>query len=107
MVDEENLVTVFMSKSEKNEAGINGLAFKKISLVEYRKTVEIGTIFHGDVYFDWSAANGFGQLSFSFDRETQHIQIMNECMSRDVVRQLLYAFVDKLVDSGNMDCDRG
>lgn len=101
---DQKLITVFASKSEVSESGSR---FKEITEEEFRKTIEIGDIFRGGVYFDWSASNGFGQLDFFYDREKQRFYVNNECMSRAVVRQLLYALVDKIVDEGEMDCERG
>jgi hypothetical protein len=71
---------------------------------EFRQTVRIGNIYNGDVYFDWGASIGFGQLSFNVD-ETGKITIENECMSKETCRQILYAFVDKIVDEGELDCE--
>ena len=79
---------------------------KLITPEEFRKETEIGDIFNAHAYFNWSAPNGFGQLSFHVDSETQQFVVDNECMSRETVRQILYALVDKIVDEGEMDCDR-
>ncbi len=54
---------------------------------------EIGAIFLGDVYFDWSWTGcGFGQLSFAVDKSTQRIVCDNECMRREDIRKILVAF---------------
>jgi hypothetical protein len=65
---------------------------------------EISWIHGGDAYFSWCwAACGFGQLSFSFDREKNVIQCSNECMGRDYVRTLLHAFADFVADHAVLD----
>lgn len=65
---------------------------------------EVTWIHSGDAYFDWSwTACGFGQLSFSFDRETNVIQCSNECMGRDWVRTILHAFADFVADHAVLD----
>jgi hypothetical protein len=52
-----------------------------------------------NVYMDWSWKGcGFGQLSFSLDRETGKLICMNECMGRDSVRKILIAMANKIAD---------
>ena len=55
---------------------------------------------HGaNAYFDWGWKGcGFGQLSFSIDKATGRITCMNECMSRESVREILHAFADFIAD---------
>lgn len=68
------------------------------------KPIEITGIHSASAYFDWSwAGRGFGQLSFSFDRETGKITCNNECMSRESVRELLHAFADHLADTMELE----
>lgn len=63
------------------------------------KPIEISSVHHANVYFDWCWNGfGFGQLSFSVDKVTGEIACMNECMSRDRVRELLHAFADHIAD---------
>lgn len=64
------------------------------------KPIEISSIHNANVYFDWSwAGRGFGQLSFSMNKETGEIRCMNEYMSRESVRELLHAFADHIADN--------
>lgn len=64
------------------------------------KPIEIGTVHNANAYFDWSWLGcGFGQLSFSKDKETGELTCMNECMGREAVRKLLHAFADHLADN--------
>lgn len=68
------------------------------------RPIEISGIHHASAYFDWSwHKRGFGQLSFSYNRETGKITCMNECMSRESVRQLLRAFADHIADNCELD----
>lgn len=54
---------------------------------------------YANSYFDWGWEGcGFGQLSFSIDRETGQIECMNECMSRESVRKILHAYADFIAD---------
>ncbi len=60
---------------------------------------EVDAIHTADVYFDWSWTGcGWGQFSFSCDRETGRITGMNETMGRDSVRKFLHAFADYVAD---------
>lgn len=53
----------------------------------------------GDAYFDWGWKGcGFGQFSFSFDRETGKWDCSNEMMSPESTRKLLHAFADYVAD---------
>ena len=71
------------------------------------KPIEIGGIHNANVYFDWAwAGKGFGQLSFSMNRETGVITCNNEYMSRDSVRQLLHAMADHLADTMELEDER-
>ena len=71
------------------------------------KPIEIVSIHSADAYFDWSwAGKGFGQLSFSLDRENGKLSCNNECMSRDSVRELLRAFADHIADTVELEGDR-
>ena len=64
------------------------------------KPIEIAGIHNANAYFDWGwTGRGFGQLSFSFNRETGKITCNNECMSRESVRELLRAFADHIADN--------
>lgn len=64
------------------------------------KPIEISSVHGANAYFDWSwAGRGFGQLSFSLNRETGKLTCMNECMSRKSVRELLHAFADHIADN--------
>lgn len=92
-------ITVFLPKSQWTE---ENKGVTKITPEEFRKTIDIGDIFNGKAYFNWDAANGFGQLSFYVDPDTQKITIDNEFMGKETCRQLLYAFVDKLIDEGEL-----
>ena len=68
------------------------------------KPIEIGSVFSANAYFDWSwQGKGFGQLSFSRDKETGKLTCMSECMSRDSVRTLLRAFADHIADNVELD----
>ena len=67
------------------------------------KNVEIGAIHFAHVYFDWSSDRGFGQLSFGLDPETGKLTCMNECLSRDSVRELLHALADHIADNAEFD----
>ena len=93
-------ITVFLPKSQWTEE--NG-GYDKLTPDEFKKTIRIGSIFNGHVYFDWSGANGFGQLSFYVDPDTHIIGIGNEGMGKEACRQLLYAFVDKVIDEGDFN----
>ena len=71
------------------------------------KPIEISGFHSANVYFDWSwAGKGFGQLSFSMNRETGVITCNNECMSRDSVRLLLHAMADHLADTMELEDER-
>jgi hypothetical protein len=60
---------------------------------------EVSGLHHANMYFDWGWKGcGFGQLSFSFDRETSKLECMNECMSRDSVRKILHSMADFIAD---------
>jgi hypothetical protein len=66
------------------------------------KPIEIGSIHMASAYFDWSWRGiGFGQLSFS--SKNGKITCMNECMSRERVRELLRAFADHIADNCVLD----
>lgn len=59
----------------------------------------VNWIHNSAAYFDWSWQGcGFGQLSFSFDREKNEITCMNECMGRERVREILHAYADFIAD---------
>ena len=65
----------------------------------------VSTIYSANMYFDWGWEGcGYGQLSFSFDRETSKLECMNECMSRDSVRKILHAMADFIADRAIL-CD--
>jgi hypothetical protein len=67
---------------------------------------EIDAIHHANVYFDWAWKGcGFGQLSFSVDKETGKITCMNECMSRDRIRKILTSLANHIADNAELDCD--
>lgn len=60
-----------------------------------------------NIYLNWEwEYRGFGQLSVELDQETGKITIDNECMSRDAVKKILYAYVDYIVDNGELACER-
>lgn len=65
---------------------------------------EITSIHYASAYMDWSWMGcGFGQLSFSVNRETGEITFMDECMGKDRVRTILHQLVDHLVDNGKFE----
>lgn len=65
-----------------------------------RPDIAIHDLFSANAYFGWGMKGvGFGQLSFSLDRETGRLSCMNECMSRERVRALLHAFADHVADN--------
>lgn len=96
----KNTITYFLPRSQWTD---ENAGYGEMSLEDFKKTVQIGSIFNANVYFDWCAANGFGQLSFGMDRETQEIGVGNECMGKETCRQILYALVDKVIDEGKFD----
>lgn len=60
-----------------------------------------------NIYFNWEWEHrGFGQLSVDLDRETGKITIGNECMSRETVRKILHAYVDYIVNNGELEYER-
>lgn len=60
-------------------------------------------IHYGGCYFDWGWRGcGFGQLEFSYDRDTGKLEVMNECMSRDSVRKILHALADFIADRATL-----
>ncbi len=64
------------------------------------KPIVVGDVHNANAYFDWAWKDvGFGQLSFSYNRETGEVRCMNECMPRSAVRQLLHAFADHVADN--------
>lgn len=66
--------------------------------------IEKEDIINLNVYFNWGKEGfGFGQLSFH--QVDGKIKCMNECMSRETVRELMHAFVDTVVDNAEMDCE--
>ena len=82
----------------------HNLQCKVIEIEGPHKPIEIGGIHHANVYFDWVwAGRGFGQLSFSMNRETGVITCNNECMSRDSVRQILRALADHIADNVELE----
>jgi hypothetical protein len=59
----------------------------------------VTSIHHADLYVDWSWAGcGFGQLSFSLDRNTGQWSVDNECMGPESVRRILHAAADSIAD---------
>lgn len=65
-----------------------------------RGPVEIGAV-HRGAYFDWSQAGcGFGQLSFSTDKQGR-LTCDSECMGREWVRQALHALADHVADTAH------
>ncbi len=65
-----------------------------------RPDISIHDLFSANAYFGWGMKGvGFGQLSFSLDRETGRLSCMNECMSRERVRALLHALADHIADN--------
>ena len=53
----------------------------------------------GSAYFDWQWSGcGFGQFSFSYDRETGKWDCSNEMMKPESTRKLLHAFADYVAD---------
>lgn len=61
-------------------------------------------LINANAYLNWSwKACGFGQLSFTFDRETGAITCSNECMSRENVRAILHAMADHIADNAILD----
>lgn len=64
---------------------------------------EIDKIWNTNLYFDWGWKYcGFGQLSVSHNPETDEIVIENECMSRDMIRKIMHAYVDHIVDHAKL-----
>jgi hypothetical protein len=60
------------------------------------KSIEIEPIWT-NIYFNWSADNGFGQLSVEdIDRK---LSCSNECLSKESVRALLHAWADYVADN--------
>jgi hypothetical protein len=86
---------------ETEEEMLARFAARKAELKAIRdaNVPEVDWIHNANVYFDWHwMGMGFGQLSFSFDREARKIECMNECMSRESVRKLLHAMADFVAD---------
>lgn len=55
-------------------------------------------IHYANTYLDWRWQGcGFGQLSFSFDRENGW-ECSNEMMSPEAVRKILHAYADYVAD---------
>lgn len=74
---------------------------KGIECEECYNSPKVTDIFHGDGYFNWQWPGfGFGQLSFSV--KNGEISVDAETMSKDRARKILYAFVDKLLDEGEV-----
>lgn len=68
---------------------------------------EISSIHWANVYFDWSWIGcGFGQLSFSLNKETGKLVCSNEFMSRESVRKILHALADHVADNCELLDDR-
>lgn len=62
---------------------------------------EIITIHYGSGYFNWQwPGTGFGETSFEI--KDGKMRIDAECMGKERARQLLYAFVDKLIDDAEI-----
>lgn len=55
-------------------------------------------------YFDWGALGmGFGQMSFSLNKDTGKVEFDTECMGRESTRAMLHQFVDFIIDNGVSD----
>lgn len=68
--------------------------------------IEIDKPFSSNAYFGWGWKGfGFGQLSFSLNPKDNKIYIMNECMGRERVRELLHAYADYIADNGILTDD--
>jgi hypothetical protein len=64
----------------------------------------IAGIHSANAYFDWQWQGcGFGQLAFSYDRETDEITCSDERMGKERVRTLLYALADHIADNATFD----
>jgi hypothetical protein len=64
------------------------------------------TLIWSDVYFNWSLPDfGFGQMSFSSDRDTGTIECINEFISRERVREILHMFADHIADHCTLEQD--
>ena len=65
----------------------------------------IEDLFSANAYFGWSWKGcGFGQLSFSRDKDGK-LTCMNECLSREYVRDILHAFADHIANEVELiDC---
>lgn len=64
---------------------------------------EIPHVFSFNTYFNWGVEGvGFGQLSVSMNADgTFHVD--DEFIGRERTRQLLYALVDKICESGTFE----
>lgn len=67
---------------------------------------EITGIHTANVYLDWSWMGcGFGQLHFTYHRETEKITCMDEHMGRERVRTILIALANHIADNAVLDGD--
>lgn len=52
-------------------------------------------------YFSWCATGvGFGQMSFSLNKETGKVEFDTELMSKEATRRALHDLVDYMIDNG-------
>lgn len=66
---------------------------------EQKNDVEIESVYACNLYFTWAIAGmGFGELTVFKNNTTGQIECMNECMTRETVRQLLVEMANKLAD---------
>lgn len=87
-----------MVRSYRKEANaLDAIRFRVMD--ENDPVVDVDGIHWANAYFDWSWKGcGFGQLSFSKDRETGKLTCMNECMGRESVRKILIAMANTVAD---------
>lgn len=70
-----------------------------ISDVEFARSISIDEIMQNNIYFNWRASIGYGQLSTYNDTDGK-IWLNTEMLSKETARMILYKFVDKLLDEG-------
>lgn len=71
------------------------------------KDIEINGVYDAAAYFGWGAdCIGFGQMSFSLDKDSGKFKCMNECMSKEFVRKTLHSLADHIADNVILEDER-
>jgi hypothetical protein len=68
--------------------------------------IVIPDLFSCNIHLNWELEQlGFGQLFIRMDEDAKTIHIDNEYQSKEKVRSILYAMVDKIVADGILDTE--